>query len=534
MNKDEILEKFGLKPKDYGIPHIQARPLPKEPFYFDKFLHSFVDYDDYLLFVKLYTPKEYHEDQKIINRALWNAEYLIGTLGLELNSFAVITAIKPDFLTVPIQEFPHIAKIFIEFFYWELPEITEIINSTPEIFKFSYEDLLNKIVDLSHIMQVSRYTIFDLIHKCPKILFYTKEELQNYLTVVAKTFKCHQDDLRNAIFNYPKILDIPLDTIIENYNKVYAKGFTRLELRRMFITNAYNFNTDPDEIIKKVDKIASDENLTNKEAKTVIGDCPFILPLNDPLQHFSTEKALNMRREFLKEWQYDFQFPHQTFLIKYLFARCTAIEMQFSKIVNTDTHKLFARYFYLKEKLGDRCDFSHDLYLPDYSFEKKYNIKTKELIEKYPLKTSYIDRLFDDYNKLDKRILYWFPIKKPSEYFMPPAYYSIDVIKNVFRAVYLPQDRAVYYSFTALGFTQIEIEFFQKTIPNLDKLNIAMISDIYLAFKKFDFTLEETSWILLHNPAIFAYDERALKNRLKMINYHYDLKFFCTVYPERI
>lgn len=534
-DKSELLEKFGLKKKEYGYSFVQAEPLPEEPLYWDKFLHSFVDLEDFKAFAKMHTPANVHEDAEAMNRALHNAEFLIGTLGLELKNFMPLFIACPEILTRPVGDIKGVARIFIECFYFELRDITTIINEMPEILQFSNDELLNRIVDLCHVMQVTRYTIFDLIHKYPKILFWTEEKLQNFLTIVAKIFKCHQNDLRNAIFNYPRIIEIPTDQIRETYDKVYAKGFTRLELRRLFIRNGYNFFESAESIIEKVDNLVKNENMTEKEAVTMLGDCPFVVPLKNPADHFALEKHYRMSRKFLNEWQYNFNFPHDTFLLKYLFARCTAIEMQFAKFANTDTHKIFSRYAYLREKLGTEVNFSKDLYSPDYEFESKHGVTMKEILEKYPLTSKDVERLFDDYNKLDGYILYWFPLEKPAEYIVPPLYYDELVIYRVFLYhTKLPEKQIALYTFRALGFTNTEIEFLEKTVPNIDKLKIQHINNIYNVFKYFDFTLEETNWLILNNPALLEYDPRALKNRLKIINCHMHFRFFCYNFPERI
>lgn len=535
MDKAEIEKRLQrMRPKDYKIPHIEAKPLPTEPKNMHGFLKTFSSLEDYTAFTAMSIPVQARLDDALLNRAKHNAEFFLADLALDINKLQELIKLRPDILIQPVDEIRGIAKIFIELFYIEHEDLTLLANTNPAFLQFTKTELLNKIIKLCDIMQVSRYTIFDLVHKYPRILLFEVSALSSFITIVAKTFKCHQNSLRNAIFNYPQILELETSYIIDTYNKLYAKGFTRIELRQIFIDNAYNFQETAESIISKIDEIVKKENMSEKEARTMLGDCPFIIPLSYPADYFITEKTLKMSRKFLNEFQYNFLFPHQNFLIKYIFARCTAVEMQFSKIVNVPLHKLFSRYFFLREKFGTKKNFSADLSLLDFQFTEKYGIRNHELMERYPLTMEKIDTLFEDYNKLDGYILYWFKIDKPKEFVIPPVNFSTDILTYVTEHSDLPLKNRQTLAFHYLGFTLTEIQFFSRTINNFSKLTIERIIDIYKVFTLFEFNLEEINTMLLKNPAIFDYTYQALRNRLTIISHHFHPRFYCTLWPHFI
>ena len=538
----EKLRKFyeaaGVKCPVFDMPYVKPYDLlPETPQFLDHLKHSFVSYEDFFAFVKNYTPASAHEDKRLMNDALVNSDFLIANFKFSHENFIKLTNVRPDILIQSQDEFIGGIKLYQELFYFEPSTMQLIFENIPEILQFTKTQILHKVTDLSFVMQVSRYSIFDLFHKYPKLLFWSQESLQNYLTVVAKIFKCHQGDLRNAIFNYPEILEIPLEKIEELYTKVYAKGFTRLELRQIFIQCPYNLLLSPESILEKIEQIMTQENMTLKEVTTLIGDCAFILPLSTPYSYFWLEKKYRMDRKFLKRNQYKFQFPHENFIFKYVFSRTVGIEMQFSKIANIDTKKLFARYFFLKEKLGRNCNFSRDLSITDIAFKNKYQITAKELFEKYPLTKEKLERLFTDYNSLDGYKFNWFYIPCPEDLTLSPVYYEERLLKDVLiKSVKtdLPKENIVTLALDKLGFTIFELEFLVKTIRNINYITVNNIHDIYDVFRKFDFTLEETNWLVLHNPAILNYHKQALQNRLIMISKFYNIKCFCSAWPERI
>ena len=73
-----------------------------------------------------------------------------------------------------------------------------------------------------------------------------------------------------------------------------------------------------------------------------------------------------------------------------------------SQMLATNEAAIYARYQYFKETFKKVKDHSNNLVATEKKFEKVYNIKTGDLIKKYPITEDVIKQVEEDYNNRNK------------------------------------------------------------------------------------------------------------------------------------
>ena len=74
-----------------------------------------------------------------------------------------------------------------------------------------------------------------------------------------------------------------------------------------------------------------------------------------------------------------------------------------TQVLATNEAAIYARYQYFKENFKKVEDHSKNLIATEKKFEKVYNIKTEDLIKKYPITEDVIKKVEEDYNARSKK-----------------------------------------------------------------------------------------------------------------------------------
>lgn len=471
------------------------------------------------------------------SNCMFNAEQLIAYLGFDKQEVLTFRDENPEIFLIPLPALSKTIQTLGDMFYFSPDELAKIVKNNPKILFLSPSEITKRAITIGDIFQFTKYTVFDFVHKFPNVLLFDKEFLKKYITDVAKIFKVHQNKLRNAIYNNPDMLSIPIAEIKKLYDTLYAYGFVREDLRHIFIDNSFNFNYSSRHIIDSIEFMIHTADMTKKEALRFLADFPFSIYSNYPLECIQPALSLNISKKYLKKFQYSLQSPYQSFLLKYIFVRTTRIELQLDDLLQMDIHKIFARYFFLRTKYGFNYDYSKELYMPSHRFERKYKVSELRLCEEYPLTMDKIDGLFKSYNALGGKIYRWFPIEKPKNFRISPFLFSAKIFEPKLMKSFDAEPLTVITSTDALirlGFTYNEIDFITKNCYDFKNVTVKNISDVYTTLLVNGFTLENSNWLVLHNPSLLRYDSRALSNRFYMISKHYELRFFCRFWPECI
>lgn len=236
-------------------------------------------------------------------------------------------------------------------------------------------------------------------------------------------------------------------SIIDKFNYLLSLGFSKIETISITTICPQIYCYKQDSIKTKFDNLIS-LGYTYKEAKTIIINYPAIL---------------NMSLEYIKE--------------KIEFYNSIGLHNVLIKDANhliTSLSLVYARYMFLKEKdiTIDEKNY-RKLFMRSKQFQKKYNISSEELINKYPYKTN-------------KKRVPNSRITKPVEETMSTKYYGM--------INYLVQ----------LGYKKEEAIKILKKNPTLADLSPNSINDKINNFLEIGFTKEELHALMLKYPVVLC------------------------------
>lgn len=249
-------------------------------------------------------------------------------------------------------------------------------------------------------------------------------------------------------------------SIIDKFNYLLSLGFSESEVVSITTICPQIYCYKKNSIKTKIDSLMS-LGYTYEEVKTMIINYPAIL---------------NTSLEYIKE---KIEFYNSIGLHSILIKDTSHLITSLSLV--------YARYMFLKEKdiTIDEKNYRR-LFVRSKQFQKKYNISSEELINKYPYKT-------------DKKRVPNSRITKPAEETMSTKYYGM--------INYLVQ----------LGYKNEDAIKMLKKNPTLADLSPSSINDKINNFLEIGFTKEELRTLILKYPVILCMSIDNINNKINAL-----------------